>query len=47
MIFSKRISRGKVLELVAAQSSYTAALEAWGEHITLPVGSSSLAMTFS
>ena len=45
-IFSKRISRGKLLDFFAAQPSCTVALEAWAEPITGPVNSPSLAMKF-
>ena len=42
-VFSKRISRGKLLDFFAAQPSCTVAL---AEHITGPVSSPSLAMKF-
>jgi transposase len=45
-VFSKKISRGKLLDFFAAQPSCTVALEACGEHITGPVSSSNLAMKF-
>jgi transposase len=45
-IFSKRISRGKLLEFFADQPSCTVALEACGERITGPVSSPSLAIKF-
>ena len=45
-IFSKRISRGKLLDFFAAQPSCTVALEAVVERITGPVSSRSLATKF-
>jgi hypothetical protein len=45
-IFSKRISRRKLLDFFAAQPSCTVALEDAGERITGPVSSVSLAMMF-
>ena len=46
VIFSKRISRGKLLDFFAAQPNCTVALEACGERITGPVSLPSLAMKF-
>ena len=45
-IFSKQISRGKLLDFFAAQPSCTVAMEAVVERITGPVSSPSLAMRF-
>ena len=45
-VFSKRISRGKLLDFFAAQQSCTVALEALVGRITGPASSPSLAMKF-